>query len=195
MSHASNDTSFDAEGDVLDADPVTAEPTPVVNQDAEKLAKSEQEVASLKDKWLRAVAELENYKKRTRREIDDAVFRARQDLLTSFFPTADNLDRALELARGNEQLFKGIEMVAHEFRSALARNGIEAVPAVGQPFDPAMHEALSQVDSPDHAPGTVTFEFERGYRQGDRLLRPARVVIAGPGSTGGKTDTKTGPSA
>ena len=192
MSQASNDTSLDAEsGD--DDDTGTETAAPAVNADAEKLAKSEQEVAGLKDRWLRAVAELENFKKRTRREIDDAVFRARQDLLTSFFPTADNLDRALELARGNEQLFKGIEMVAHEFRSALARNGIEAVPTVGQPFDPAMHEALSQVDSPEHAPGTVTFEFERGYRQGDRLLRPARVVIAGPGSKGG--ETKPGPSA
>ena len=192
MSQASNDTSFDAEsGDTQDAAGTpTAEAT--ASADAEKLAKSEQEVASLKDRWLRAVADLENYKKRTRREIDDAVFRARQDLLTSFFPTADNLDRALELARGNEQLFKGIEMVTHEFRSALTRNGIEAVPSVGHPFDPAMHEALSQVDSPDHAPGTVTFEFERGYRQGDRLLRPARVVIAGPGSKGGD---KPGPSA
>ena len=191
MSQASNDTSLDAESGDDDTGTETAAPT--VNADAEKLAKSEQEVAGLKDRWLRAVAELENFKKRTRREIDDAVFRARQDLLTSFFPTADNLDRALELARGNEQLFKGIEMVAHEFRSALARNGIEAVPTVGQPFDPAMHEALSQVDSPEHAPGTVTFEFERGYRQGDRLLRPARVVIAGPGSKGG--ETKPGPSA
>jgi molecular chaperone GrpE len=193
MSQASNDTSFDAESDETQdaAGTPTAEAT--ASADAEKLAKSEQEVASLKDKWLRAVAELENYKKRTRREIDDAVFRARQDLLSSFFPTADNLDRALELARGNEQLFKGIEMVTQEFRSALARNGIEAVPSVGHPFDPAMHEALSQVDSPDHAPGTVTFEFERGYRQGDRLLRPARVVIAGPGSKGG--DAKPGPSA
>ncbi len=192
MSQASNDTSLDAESGADDhtgAEPAAS----AVNADAEKLAKSEQEVVGLKDKWLRAVAELENFKKRTRREIDDAVFRARQDLLTSFFPTADNLDRALELARGNEQLFKGIEMVAHEFRSALARNGIEAVPTVGQAFDPAMHEALSQVDSPDHAPGTVTFEFERGYRQGDRLLRPARVVIAGPGSKGG--DTKPGASA
>ncbi|MBK7827766.1 nucleotide exchange factor GrpE [Nannocystis sp.] len=161
--------------------------------DAEKLALAEQEVASLKDKWLRAVADHENFKKRTRREIDDAVFRARQDLLSSFFPTADNLDRALELARGNEQLFKGIEMVAHEFRGALARHGIEPVPTVGHPFDPALHEALSQVDSADHAPGTVTFEFERGYRQGDRLLRPARVVIAGPGSTG--SPGKAGPAA
>jgi len=191
MSQVSNDTSLDGESGNDDDTNTGAEN--VINMDAEKLAKSEQEVVGLKDKWLRAVAELENFKKRTRREIDDAVFRARQDLLTSFFPTGDNLDRALELARGNEQLFKGIEMVAHEFRSALVRHGIEAVPTVGHPFDPAMHEALSQVDSPDHSPGTVTFEFERGYRQGDRLLRPARVVIAGPGSKGG--DTKPGASA
>lgn len=186
MSQASNDPSPDPQTDA-------SSPDGVAILDAEKLAQAEQEVATLKDKWLRAVAEHENFKKRTRREIDDAVFRARQDLLSSFFPTADNLDRALELARGNEQLFKGIEMVAHEFRNALARNGIESVPTVGHTFDPAVHEALSQVDSPDHAPGTVTFEFERGYRQGDRLLRPARVVIAGPGSTG--SAVKPGPAA
>lgn len=152
---------------------------------AERLALAEEEITSLKDKWLRAVADLENYKKRTRREIEDATFRARQDLLSSFFPTADNLDRALELARDNENLFKGIEMVSREFRGALTKFGIESVPGVGHPFDPAIHEALQQIDSPDHAPGVVIREFEKGYRQGDRLLRPARVIIAGPGSTGG----------
>ncbi len=193
MSQASNDPSLDAEPDDGQNGAGTPNAASATEKAERRATEAEQEAASLKDKWLRAVAELENYKKRTRREIDDSVFRARQDLLTNFFPTADNLDRALELARGNDQLFKGIEMVAHEFRSALARNGIEAVPTVGQPFDPAMHEALSQVDSPDHAPGTVTFEFERGYRQGDRLLRPARVVIAGPGSKGGAS--KPGPAA
>ena len=191
MSQASNDNFLDPEPQAQDAAGAATPATPT--EKAEKrAADAEQEVVVLKDKWLRAVAELENYKKRTRREIDDAVFRARQDLLGSFFPTADNLDRALELARSDEQLFKGIEMVAHEFRSALGRNGIEAVPAVGHPFDPAIHDALSQVDSTEHAPGTVTYEFETGYRQGDRLLRPARVVIAGPGSTGGG---KPGPAA
>jgi molecular chaperone GrpE len=185
MSQASNENS---------AEPRPADgPDGVLTlTDAEKVVLAEQEVASLKDKWLRAVAELENFKKRTRREIDDAVFRARQDLLSSFFPTADNLDRALELARGNEQLFKGIEMVAHEFRGALAKHGIDVVPSVGHTFDPAMHEALQQVDSEEHPPGTVILEYEKGYRQGDRLLRPARVVIAGPGSTGPK---KPGPAA
>ena len=185
MSQASNENS--AESTSAEASEGALIPT-----DAEKLAIAEQEAASLKDKWLRAVAELENFKKRTRREIDDAVFRARQDLLSSFFPTADNLDRALELARGNDPLFKGIEMVAHEFRGALGKHGIDVVPSVGHTFDPAMHEALQQVDSEEHPPGNVILEYEKGYRQGDRLLRPARVVISGPGSTGPK---KSGPAA
>lgn len=198
MSQATSENAPDPKpADELDDGP--AGPT-----DAEKLAQAEQDAATLKDKWLRAVAELENFKKRTRREIDDAVFRARQDLLVRFFPTADNLDRALELARGNDQLFKGIQMVAHEFRGALGHFGIEAVPTIGHTFDPAIHEALQQVDSQEHPPGTVTFEYEKGYRQGDRLLRPARVVIAGPGSTGtgsggsgsgSGTDGKAGPAA
>ena len=168
-----------------------------LSEDAgDKLAQAQEESALLKDKWLRAVAELDNYKKRTRREIDDAVFRARQDLLVAFFPTADNLERALELARTDDNLFKGIEMVAREFRGALAKFGIEAVPGVGHPFDPAMHEALQQIDSPDYPPGAIVREFEKGYRQGDRLLRPARVVIAGPGSTGkGGDKPKDAPSA
>ncbi len=151
----------------------------------EKIAELEAERAELKDKWLRSLAELDNYKKRTRREIDDAVFRGQQNLLSAFLPTVDNLLRAQELARGDEKLLKGIEMVVHEFMTALARFGVEPVPSVGQPFDPAIHEALQQVDSPDHAPGVVIREWEKGYRQGDRLLRPARVVIAGPGSGGG----------
>ncbi len=172
-------------GNRMSQEPNETESTTPSESAEDKLAQAQDEAASLKDRWLRAVADLDNYKKRTRREIEDSVFRARQDLLSSFFPTADNLDRALELARDNEQLFKGIEMVSREFRGALGKFGIEAVPGVGHPFDPAIHEALQQVDSPDHAPGVVIREFEKGYRQGDRLLRPARVIIAGPGSTGG----------
>ncbi|PCC67612.1 molecular chaperone GrpE [Nannocystis exedens] len=154
----------------------------------ERAELAEAEKAELKDKWLRALAELENYKKRTRREIDDNVFRAQQNLLNAFLPTVDNLGRALELARGNEQLHKGIQMVVNDFMSALGRFGVEPVPSVGHPFDPAIHEALQQIDTPDFPPGVVAREWEKGFRQGDRLLRPARVVIAGPGSTGGKAE-------
>lgn len=155
----------------------------------------EAEVQATKDKWLRAVADLENYKKRVKREIDEASLAAVTRLLPSFLPTMDNLERALEVAGPTasiEQLVKGIQMVRDEFSSALRKHGIEAVPSVGTPFDPAIHDALQQIDSPDHAPGTVIREFERGYRMGERLIRPARVVIAGPGSTGSPSDAGSG---
>ena len=154
----------------------------------ERIEELQRELAATKDKWLRSVAELDNYKKRVRREVDDAVFRARQGLLNGFLPTVDNLERALELAANHEQLAKGIEMVLSEFLGVLSKQGIEPVPSVGIPFDPAIHEALQQVDSPDHPPGVVIREFEKGFKAGDRLLRAARVIIAGAGSTGAPSE-------
>lgn len=162
----------------------------------DRVAMLEQEVATLKDKWLRAVADLDNYKKRVKREIEEAQMRTAQKLLPAFLPVMDNLERALEVAepaaknasdenaQAVEQVVTGIRMVRTEFLNALARNGIEPVQTVGRPFDPANHDALQQIDSPDHAPGVVIREFEKGYRLGERLLRPARVIVAGPGSTG-----------
>ena len=154
------------------------------------------ELAATKDKWLRSVADLENYKKRVKRVMDEQAVRTVQALLPSFLPVIDNLERALEAApaaiegagantKDVQQLIAGIELVRREFLAALARHEIEPIPAVGTPFDPAVHDALQQLDSPDHAPGVVMREFEKGYKMRDRLLRPARVIVAGPGSTGG----------
>lgn len=182
MDHDSDDDPGD-EGETVDFDAI--------------LAAKDEEVAALKDKWLRAVADHENYKKRVKRDIDDAVNRKTQSLLTSFLPTIDNLDRALEIAEpvvgqvpkevaGNvEQVVRGLRMVRDEFLGGLKKHGIEPVPSVGVPFDPSMHDALQQIDSPDHAPGVVIREFEKGYKLGDRLMRPARVIIAGAGSGAG----------
>lgn len=166
--------------------------TPQPTQDvpsglAAAVVELEAELDATKDRWLRAVADLENFKKRVKRETDEAVTRAVQNLLPSFLPTVDNLERALEVASPDskiEQVVKGIQMVRDEFMTALRKHGIEPVETVGVPFDPSVHDALQQVDSPDHPPGMVIREFERGYKLGDRLLRPARVIIAGPGSTG-----------
>lgn len=156
----------------------------------------EGQVSGTKDKWLRAVADLENYKKRTKREMDDQALRTAQSLLPAFLPVMDNLERALEVAEPTvanvsdenaenvRNLVQGIKMVRTEFLSALSRNGIEPIDSVGTPFDPAMHDALQQFDSPDHPPGVVIREFEKGYKMKDRLLRPARVIVAGAGSTG-----------
>lgn len=153
---------------------------------AVELEQAQAEVASLRDKWLRAVADLDNYKKRVKRDIDDANHRAIQNLLGSFLPVGDNLDRALSVAPPdtNEQLLKGLEMVRQEFLSALSKHGITPIESVGRPFDPTLHDALQQMDTPNFAPGIVMLEYEKGYQRGDKLLRPARVIVAGPGSTG-----------
>lgn len=156
----------------------------------------ETQVAATKDKWLRAVADLENFKKRSKRELADQKIRTSKAILPSFLTAMDNLDRALEVAEpaatnasadnsGNvENLVKGMKMVRDEFLGALARNGIDPVATVGTSFDPAMHDALQQIDSPDHPPGVVIREFEKGYMMAGKLLRPARVIVAGAGSTG-----------
>lgn len=153
---------------------------------AVELEAAQAELAATRDKWLRAVADLDNYKKRVKRDIDDANHRAVQNLLSAFLPVGDNLERALSVAPAdtNEQLLKGLEMVRQEFLSALGKHGITAVDSVGKPFDPNVHDALQQMDSPEFAPGTVMLEYEKGYLRGDKLLRPARVIVAGPGSTG-----------
>ncbi|EDM79645.1 heat-shock protein [Plesiocystis pacifica SIR-1] len=168
-------------------------PDPVAELEAE-LAAAQAETAAMKDKWLRAIADHENYKKRVKRDIDDAVHRAVQNLLSSFLPIGDNLERALSVAPAdaNDQLVKGIGMVQQEFFSALAKQGITPVETLGKPFDPNVHDALQQIDSPDYPPGVVAIEYEKGYRRGDKLLRPARVVVAGPGSTGEAPDASEG---
>ena len=180
-----------------DEDEASAEVEEVEEIDVEAmLAEKDEEIAALKDKWLRAVADHENFKKRVKRDIEDSKTRVTQSLLSSFFPTVDNLERALEIAEpaaaqasddnaaNVEQVVKGLKMVRDEFLGALKKNNIEPVPAVGEPFDPAIHDALQQIDSPDHAPGVVVREFEKGFKLGERLLRPARVIVAGAGSGG-----------
>jgi len=160
-----------------------------------QLDAARQESIDLRDKWLRSVADFENYKKRAKRDIDDAVHRATHRLLDDFLAVPDNLDRALDVAEdGESQLVQGIRMVMTSFMAALTKHGIEPVEAVGVLFDPAIHDALQQFDSPDFAPGIVMQEFEKGYRRGERLIRPARVVVAGAGSTGASpTSTETEP--
>jgi molecular chaperone GrpE len=150
-----------------------------------ELAVSKKANSELRDKWLRAVADHENFKKRVKKETNDTVQRGLQRLLNDFLPVADNLERALQLVDDPEDKFvEGIQLVRREFFNALAKHEIKPIDSVGQPFDPSLHDALQQIDSPEHAPGVIIQEFERGYMRGDRLFRAARVIVAGPGSTG-----------
>jgi molecular chaperone GrpE len=133
------------------------------------------------DHLRRLQAEFENYRKRVRREADELRLRAGEDVVISLLPVVDNMARALEAAAQHEegQLIAGLELVSGQLHEALAAHGLEEVPtALGDPFDPTVHEAVMTQPSGDHDEGDVLQVLERGYLLHGRLLRPARVVVA-----------------
>lgn len=159
-------------------------PAAVVAVDkSDPLAVALAEATRLKDAWLRTAADFDNFRKRARREVDDARRGAREELLKGLLPVFDNLERAIQSAQRAADVkgvADGLSMVLRQFVDALGREGIARVPTVGRPFDPSVHEAIQQVETADHEPGTVIAEVQPGYTQGDRLVRPAMVVVAKP---------------
>ena len=157
---------------------------------AQELSGLRAEVEALKDRALRAMAEVENVRKRLERERDDArtysVTRFARDMLT----VADNLNRALaafppEVRAKTDDSVKavldGVEATARELGTALARHGVKPIEAQGQRFDPNLHQAIAEVPAPDAQPGTVVNVVQPGYLIGDRLLRPAMVTVSKAG--------------
>ncbi|TMQ01979.1 MAG: nucleotide exchange factor GrpE [Verrucomicrobia bacterium] len=135
------------------------------------------------ERLLRTTADLENYKKRAARERQDAVRFANAALLEKLIPALDHFDMALTAANnteGNpmESLKTGIAMVYNQLKNALTEAGLEEIDAAGQPFDPNLHEAVSQEDSTDVPEGHVIRQLRKGYRLRERLIRPASVVVA-----------------
>jgi molecular chaperone GrpE len=157
-----------------DAQPPSAE---------EKLALLEAEKAEIKDRMLRIAAEFENYKKRARKDQADGEARAREAVLRDLLEVTDNLERAKASWNGAKEadanaIRDGVELVLRQFHSKLERYQVKAVEAIGQPFDPRFHEAISQAPTTDVKPGSVLHELQKGYMIGDKLLRPAMVVVA-----------------
>jgi molecular chaperone GrpE len=130
------------------------------------------------DRHLRAVADLENYKKRAQRERDEILRYGNEKLLKDLFPVVDGLDRALSALSGDDPLGKGVRLVRATLEQALARHGVTSFSALGQPFDPARHEALLQVPTAEQPPGLVVMEHARGFLLHDRLARPAMVGVS-----------------
>lgn len=153
----------------------------------EKLAAAEKDAKDNKDRWLRAAADLENTRKRTKRELEDAKFEMKTKVLKEMLPVVDNLERAIEHAGGGQveknPIVEGVQLVLRQFTTAFERLEVTAIDALNQPFDPNLHEAISQQES-DQPPGTIVQVLQRGYRSGDRLLRPALVVVAKAKPTG-----------
>jgi len=149
---------------------------------------SEQEFEKLRadlddaaDRALRAQAELDNYRKRARRELEDERRYAALPLLRDLLPVLDNMQRAIEAGEKSSQaagLLDGIKLVAHNLTNVLAKHDCKKIDALGQPFDPAVHEAISQQPSAEHEPGTVTLVAQDGYVLHDRVVRPAQVIVS-----------------
>jgi molecular chaperone GrpE len=159
------------------------------------LEKAQAEVARLKDLWMRTAADFDNFRKRTRRELEDARRNGREDLLKAVLPVFDNLERAIQSsqrATDVKAVADGLTMVLKQFNDSLARAGIQKVPTVGHPFDPSVHEAIQQVETSEHPPGVVMAEVQSGYVQGDRLTRAAMVVVSKGKSEGGGEGAETG---
>jgi molecular chaperone GrpE len=147
------------------------------------------ELQERQDRFIRLQADFENFRRRTLREREEAYQYGHQNLVKDLLPTVDNLERAIEHARksGREDLdglLQGIDLVQRELMGVLAKHGVTEIDALGQLFDPSVHEALAQVEDPTVSANTVVQVFQKGYRLRDRLLRPAQVVVsrAGGGS-------------
>jgi molecular chaperone GrpE len=172
------------EGEPPPADPNEPTEPPVVDRVAEleaALAAAEKEKKDNWDKYVRAVADLENGRKRMRRELEDARADTKIRVLKEMLPVVDNLERAVEHSGNTADpgaVLEGVKLVLRQFSHAFERLEVTPVEAGGQPFDPNLHEAISQQESADHPPGTVVSVLQRGYKAGDRLLRPAMVVVA-----------------
>ena len=163
------DIETEADGDVSDEDELQAE--------VERLT---QLAADEHDGHLRAVAEMQNFRRRSAREQVERTQFANQELLARIVPIMDNLDRALEHRddAGGDEFARGVEMVTQQLREALASFGVEPVAGVGAAFDPQVHEAVAQVETDEVAEGTVVAVDTPGYCLHDRCLCPAKVIVA-----------------
>ena len=183
---------IDAEGDSSDAehllgtsapkpdgpDVETEEEAPAVDA-LDPVEALEAEAEELKDQLLRGRAEFENFRKRTAREVERIRKTATESVLHDLLPVLDNLELALEHADDAVgPIADGVKMVLKQLLDVLKRNGLEPIEALGRPFDPKVHEAVSQIESAKVPKDEVLQEFQRGYTLGGQILRPSKVVVS-----------------
>ncbi len=159
--------------------------------DDQALKAAREEIERLKDQLLRAHAEMDNLRKRTERQIEDARKYAIEKFALALLDVVDNLERALAVEEGNEAaLREGLRMTLDAWHAVMRKFEMERIDAVGQPFDPHHHEALSHMPSNEHPEGVVAAQHVAGYTLSGRLLRPARVLVSSglPGESAGKEE-------
>jgi molecular chaperone GrpE len=147
----------------------------------EKLEESHKACKNYQDEYLRAVADFDNYRKRTERDSEQSRRLALERLIMDLLPVLDNFDRAVLAVGGApeaDSVRTGMQLIHRQLREALCKHGLEEYSCVGTEFDPRKAEAISFVHTDEHKPGTVVGETCKGYSCGERVLRPAKVVVA-----------------
>lgn len=156
-------------------------PKQVMITDVE-LRNLQKELLDYKDKYLRLLADMENTRKRMQKERQDLTKYAIENLIVEFLYPLDNLENALKFAQQMSDEVKhwavGFQMILTQFKDILANNGVESIESKGKSFDPHLHEAVEMIETTEQPAGTIMEEFIRGYRMGERTIRPARVKVA-----------------
>lgn len=149
------------------------------NAGPETLTEAQEAIAELNERIVRLTADFDNFRKRAQREKDEARQFANQGLLEKLLPVLDNFEMALTAVKDADPSVRdGVQMILDQLLGVLKESGVEPVDGMGQPFDPNLHEALSQEETTEVEEGTVVQQVQRGYKLNDRLVRPARVVVA-----------------
>ena len=167
--------------------PVT-EPTERVEAEPTELERAQIERDRMREQLLRIAADFDNFRKRSRKEVEEVRRRSIEDTLREVLPLVDNLERAADAATDATEVAavaEGVRMVLRGFDDIANRLNLRRVPSLGQQFDPTCHDAMQQEETKEHPPGTIVAEVVPGYYLGDRLLRPAMVVVAKPPTDGG----------
>ena len=165
-------------------DAVTEAMITAKNELEEVLEQTKKEAANMREKWMRAAADLENFRKRAQKEREDVQRYGNEKLLKDFLPVIDDLERAVDVVgqtesaqEAKEQLLQGMTLVHKKFLGQLQKSGVESFDALGEPFDPSKHEAVQQLHDEMEA-GRVCQQLQRGFQINERLLRPALVVVS-----------------
>jgi molecular chaperone GrpE len=182
--------------DVAEAVPPEAEPADATREAAaDPLESLQAEVHEAKDRTLRIQAELENYRKRAVRELQEERRYAHLPLIRELLPVWDNMNRAIEAAEKTHDaagLLEGVKMVARQLEEVLQRHDCRRIPALSEPFDPHLHEAILQQHSEQHPPGTVLRETQTGFLLHDRVVRPSQVIVSGESGPAGSSPLQEG---
>ena len=145
---------------------------------ADPAASWKKELAAEKERHLRTLAEYDNFRKRSAKERENIYADVRADTVVKFLPVYDNLVRALAQATEDEAYRKGVEMIMAQLEEILAKLGVEAIPAVGEVFDPKLHNAVMHVEDESCGEGIIVEEFQKGFRMGDKIIRFSMVKVA-----------------